>query len=71
MQLSFTNNLGEHAIRMPKVKQRISDCFRMLIGAQNCCIIRSYLDTMNTQGHNLFEILRLTFMGRHPLAASG
>jgi transposase len=71
MQLSFTSNLGERAIRMPKVKQKISDCFRTLIGAQDCCIIRSYLDTMNTQGHNPFEILRLTFMGRHPLAASG
>ena len=71
MQCSFTNNLGERAIRMPKVKQKISDCFRMLIGAQDCCIIRSYLETMYIQGHNLFEILRLTFMGRHPLAGSG
>jgi len=28
------------------------------------CTMRSYLNTMQKQGHNLFEVLRLTFMGR-------
>ena len=71
LRAPFTNNLGERAIRMPKVKQKISGCFRTLIGAQNFCTIRSYLDTMHKQGHNLFEVLRLAFMGCHPSPASG
>ena len=71
LRVPFTNNLGERAIRMPKVKQKISGCFRTLKGAQNFCTIRSYLDTMHKQGHNLFEVLRMIFLGCHPHPASG
>jgi transposase len=71
LRVPFTNNLGERAIRMPKVKQKISGCFRTFNGAQNFCTIRSYLDTMHKQGHNLFEVLRQTFMGHSPAPASG
>ena len=71
LRVPFTNNLGERAIRMPKVKQKISGCFWTLKGAQDFCIIRSYLDTMHKQGHNMFEVLRLTFMGHPPTPASG
>ena len=70
LRVPFTNNLGERAIRMPKVKQKISGCFRTLKGAQNFGTIRSYLDTMHKQGHNLFEVLRLTFMEQSPIPAS-
>ena len=70
LRVPFTNNLGERAICMPEVKQKISGCFRTLKGAQDFCTIRSYLDTMHKQGHNLFEVLRSTFMGCAPLPAS-
>ena len=71
LRVPFTNNLAERAIRMPKVKQKISGCFRVLRGAQTFCVIRSYLDTMHKQGHNMFEVLRLTFIGRPPSPDSG
>lgn len=71
LSVPFTNNLGERAIRMPKVKQKISGCFRTLKGAENFAIIRSYLDTLHKQGHNLLDALRLTFKGLPPLPVVG
>ncbi len=62
----FTNNLAEQAVRMPKVKQKVSGCFRTLRGAQSFCIIRSYLDTLRKQGANLFHALTQTFQGNVP-----
>lgn len=62
----FTNNLGEQAIRMPKVKQKVSGGFRTAGGLDNFCTIRSYLATMHKQGTNLFNALTLTFQGTPP-----
>lgn len=62
----FTNNLAEQAVRMPKVKQKISGGFRTKNGADTFCVIRSYLATMHKQGSNLFHSLTLTFQGQIP-----
>jgi transposase len=62
----FTNNLAEQAVRMPKLKQKVSGCFRTLRGAQSFCILRSYLDTLRMQGANLFQALTPTFQGHVP-----
>ncbi len=59
----FTNNSAEQAVRMPKVKQKISGCFRTVDGANAFCTIRSYLATMQKQGNNLFEALCEAFNG--------
>ena len=62
----FTNNLAEQAVRMPKVKQKISGCFRTEAGADIYCTIRSYLATMHKQGANLFDALTQAFRGAPP-----
>jgi len=62
----FSNNLAEQAVRMPKVKQKISGGFRTRNGADTFCTIRSYLATLHKQGHNLFHALTLTFQGQPP-----
>jgi transposase len=60
----FTNNLAEQALRMTKVKQKISGCFRTEHGADTFFTIRSYLATMTKQKNNLFECLVSVFNRR-------
>jgi len=63
LAVPFTNNLAERAIRMPKVKQRISGCFRTFRGAQNFCTIRSYIDSARKQGFGMLHALQAAFAG--------
>ena len=62
----FTNNQGERDIRMTKVQQKISGCFRAMAGAKTFCRIRSYLSTCNKQGVGPTEALRRLFAGDLP-----
>jgi transposase len=48
---------------MPKVKQKISGCFRTVLGADNFCVIRSCLDSLKKQGHSMLNVLRQAFLG--------
>lgn len=64
LAVPFTNNLGERAVRMPKVKQKISGCFRTFDGAQHFCVIRSALDTLRKQGHRMLDVLCHAFAGK-------
>nr|CAJ71795.1 conserved hypothetical protein [Candidatus Kuenenia stuttgartiensis] len=66
----FTNNLAENDIRMTKVQQKISGCFRSLEGAKIFCRIRSCLSTCRKQGVNLSRALQMLFRGELPDFAS-
>lgn len=60
----FTNNLAEQALRMSKVRQKVSGCFRTDEGARTFFAIRSYLQTMRKQRVNLFDCLVSVFNHR-------
>ncbi|PFG11828.1 IS66 family transposase [Marinobacter sp. LV10MA510-1] len=62
----FTNNQGENDLRMTKVQQKISGCFRSMAGAKIFCRVRSYLSTCRKQGMSATEALALLFQGKDP-----
>ncbi|MCP4460892.1 MAG: IS66 family transposase [Cytophagales bacterium] len=62
----FTNNLSENDIRMTKVQQKISGCFRSMQGAKIFCRVRSYLSTCRKQEIKSSQALEILFRGELP-----
>ncbi len=65
-RVPFTNNQGENDIRMTKVQQKISGCFRSFEGAQMFCRIRGYISTCRKQGVAPTKALQMLFAGKLP-----
>jgi transposase len=63
-RVPFDNNQAERDLRMVKLQQKISGCWRTLAGAEAFLALRSYISTARKQGHNPLAMLRQLFDGR-------
>jgi transposase len=63
-QIPVTNNISEQAVRMHKVKQKVSGCFRTVAGAGRFARIRSYISTARKQGLSVFQALKDAIVGK-------
>lgn len=59
----FTNNRAERDLRMAKVKQKVSGCFRAEKYAHAYCRISSYLQTMANKGVNPLIAIQMAYAG--------
>jgi len=69
-RVPFDNNQAERDLRMVKLQQKISGCWRTLAGAEAFLALRSYLATARKHGMNPLAALRQLFEGHAWLPAS-
>ena len=71
LRIPFTNNAAEQAIRMSKLRIKISGCMRSMAGAEEFCAIRSYLAPAARHGIGALDALTSAFQGRPWIPETG
>lgn len=62
--IPWDNNLAERDLRMQKLRQKISGCFRGKDGAKIFCRIRSYISTAKKNGIDAMEAISMAVRGQ-------
>ena len=58
LSVPFTNNEAEQGLRMPKVREKVSGCFRTEKGMEDYCILRTITETGRKQGRGALDTLK-------------
>jgi transposase len=69
--IPFDNNQSEQELRMFKVQQKVSGCFRADTGAEAYGRIRGYFSTLRKRRQALLHALQAALTGRPFLPALG